>query len=168
MNIKGQIFSQRRQGFSLMEVNVALLLVAVGLMGLLSLFPVGLRQSTLATSDTAQAAFVDQVFNAMRANASTVTNWSDWSDDTIFASSVLPHSGSLALNVPGNGSTTCIAVGGLEITDYLIKGNYIKYTITIGGLSGRIRQVQMQVTDRPQTSTANSPIYVTDFVYMGM
>ena len=80
-----------RQGFSLMEVNIALLLVAVGLMGLLSLFPVGLRQSTLAASDTAQAAFADQVFNAMRANASTITNMNVWSNATQFAAAILPQ-----------------------------------------------------------------------------
>jgi len=154
-----------------MEVNIALLMVAVGLMGLLSLFPVGLRQSTLAASDTAQAAFVDQVFNAMRANASTVTNWDAWANH--FTDNVLPSSGSLAVQVPVNGSTTpSVTIMGdgqeHEIKDYLIPGNYIKYCIVIGDLSGRIRQAQMQVTDRPQTTTTNSPVYVTDFVYMSM
>lgn len=154
-----------------MEVNIALLMVAVGLMGLLSLFPVGLRQSTLAASDTAQAAFVDQVFNAMAANAATVTNWTTWSSS--FSAAVLPSSGSLALQVPVNGATTpSVTIVGdgteHEIKDYLVAGNYIKYCIVIGDPVGRIRQVQMQVTDRPQTTTTNSPVYVTDFFYMGM
>jgi len=155
-----------------MEVNIALLLVAVGLMGLLSLFPVGLRQGTLASSDTAQAAFADQVFNAMRANASTITNIMVWSNASQFAQFVLPPKGSPgSLEMRTTAEDTIAIVGdGNEhsIPDYLADLNYIQYKLVLSGPNGRVWQAWLQSIDRPQTTATNSPLYVTDFVFMGM
>lgn len=52
----------RKAGFSLIEVNVAILVIAGGMLSLFTLFPAGLRLSTAAMSDTRQVLFADQFF----------------------------------------------------------------------------------------------------------
>ena len=49
-----------RVGFSLIEVNLVLLIVGVGLVALLGLFPVGLRQAGLATGDKGKIKIIVQ------------------------------------------------------------------------------------------------------------
>lgn len=67
-----------RNGFSLVEVNLAILLVALGMVTLFGLFPAGLREGESAVKDTQVALFADFVMGGLRANASTITNWNDW------------------------------------------------------------------------------------------
>jgi hypothetical protein len=72
-----------RGGFSLVEVSLAILVVGLGLIVIFGLFPSGLRSSEEADKDTRTALFADWLFNAMAANAATITDWSDWSDPAI-------------------------------------------------------------------------------------
>lgn len=65
-------------GFSLIEVNLAILLIAVGLLALFSLFPLGLKESERGLADTQEAMFADIVLSAMEGNALSMTNWIDW------------------------------------------------------------------------------------------
>lgn len=53
---------ERRSAFSLIEVNVAILVIAGGMLSLFTLFPAGLRLSTAAMSDTRQVLFADEFF----------------------------------------------------------------------------------------------------------
>ena len=167
--------TSRRGGFTLMEVNVALLLVAVGLMGLLSLFPVGLRQSDQAASDTAQAAFADGVLNAMHANASTVTNWNDWNspdftNTLILAGVTVPGTDDkgaspavITLIPPGN------AAVGHPIKDYIASDRYIAYTLNADHeTNSPVWRAWIQVTDLKHMDIRNSPVYATSFYFMGM
>jgi hypothetical protein len=72
-----------RGGFSLVEVSLAILVVGLGLIVIFGLFPSGLRSSEEADKDTRTALFADWLFNAMAANAGTITDWSEWSDPAI-------------------------------------------------------------------------------------
>jgi hypothetical protein len=69
-----------RAGFSLIEITLAILLIGLGVTTLFALFPMGLKQSDDAMADTHVALFTDKVFSGIRAHASTITNWADWSD----------------------------------------------------------------------------------------
>jgi hypothetical protein len=69
-----------RAGFSLIEITMAILLIGLGVTTLFALFPMGLKQSDDAMVDTHTALFTDKVFSGIRAHASTITNWTDWSD----------------------------------------------------------------------------------------
>jgi len=60
-----------KTAFSLIEVNIAILIVAVGLFSLITLFPSGLRLSVTALSDTRQALFASHLLNTIHANAVT-------------------------------------------------------------------------------------------------
>ena len=82
-----------KNGFSMMEVNLAVFVVGLGLLTLVSLFPLGLRESDIAITDTHEAMFADHLLSAMQGNASEITNWSalvpgqaKWSDMNSFVS----------------------------------------------------------------------------------
>jgi hypothetical protein len=65
-------------GFSLVEVNLAILLVALGMLALFGLFPSGLRQGENAVNDTHAALLGDYILSGIEANASTTTAWNTW------------------------------------------------------------------------------------------
>jgi type II secretory pathway pseudopilin PulG len=154
--------------FTLVEVNIALLLIAFALFALISLFPVGLRQSDQSHSDTVQAAFADQVLTALRANAAAVTNWTVWADTNQLTSAVL--SGVLI------GGQPILADGNPHpIPNYLVSNGYISYSLHIQASPSapppspvRMYLAWIQITDRQNTDLTKSPVYATGFSYLGM
>lgn len=60
-----------REGYSLVEVCLALLVVGLGIMAVFSLFPEGLGQSRRSVEATEMAAFADFVFSSLSARAAT-------------------------------------------------------------------------------------------------
>lgn len=75
--------SQRRKqnGFSLIEVNIAIFVMAVGVLGMVALYPLGLRESAQGQADLKQSMFADYLLNQVVALASqTNITWSEWSN----------------------------------------------------------------------------------------
>lgn len=70
---------RRKHGFSLVEVNLAIMVIGLGMLVLFGLFPTGLREGENALINTHCALFADAVFNGLRAEASQKT-WSEWRD----------------------------------------------------------------------------------------
>ena len=68
-----------RAGFSLMEVNMAIFVMAVGILSMVALYPLGLRESVQGQQDLTQSMFADYLLNQAVAVAS-MTNfpWSQW------------------------------------------------------------------------------------------
>ena len=66
------------RGFSLIEVNIAILVIAGGLLSLFTLFPAGLRMSTAAMNDTRQALFADDFFAYFDDGVRQIDNRDDW------------------------------------------------------------------------------------------
>ena len=100
--------SRTERGFSLIEVNLAIFVVAVGLLTLFSLFPVGLKQGQAGHEDTQTSMFADFVLDGMRANAMSI-DATDWKSVNVMegASSPLladlaPGGGRLKQNTLGN------------------------------------------------------------------
>jgi len=60
-------------GFSLVEISLALLIVAIGMLSILGMFPAGLDQNARSISDTHAALFAGEVFSSLRVRAET--NW---------------------------------------------------------------------------------------------
>jgi len=61
-------YKQGVRGFSLIEVNLAILIAALGLLMLFQLFPIGLRQSVQSESDLKQTTFANALFEEINAN----------------------------------------------------------------------------------------------------
>ena len=73
-----------RKGFSLIEVNMAILIAAGGLLSLFVLFPTGLRQSEMSSEDLYQATYASSIFQMISGNVSTISNIEDWNDVDTF------------------------------------------------------------------------------------
>ena len=58
---------RRRAAFSLVEVSLALVVVAIGIFGIMSLFPAGLDQNARSIAETHAAFFAEEVFASLRA-----------------------------------------------------------------------------------------------------
>jgi prepilin-type N-terminal cleavage/methylation domain-containing protein len=64
---------RRRGGFTLVEVSLALLVMAVGVLGAFALFPHALAESQRASAETQASMFAESVFQTLRARAQS--NW---------------------------------------------------------------------------------------------
>ena len=53
----------RKLGFTLMEVNLAVFIMAVGVLAMVSLYPLGYRENQQSIDDVKAAAYADAVFN---------------------------------------------------------------------------------------------------------
>ena len=68
-----------RRAFTLIEVNLAILVMAGGVIGMVSLFSLGLRENRQSVEDVASAGFADAVFAPLVATLSaTNLTWSAW------------------------------------------------------------------------------------------
>jgi type II secretory pathway pseudopilin PulG len=72
--MKKNLFKRLRAGFSLIEVNMAIFVLAGGALALLGLFPLGLRESLAARNEMRVAAFAERFINAARVAASDAQN----------------------------------------------------------------------------------------------
>jgi prepilin-type N-terminal cleavage/methylation domain-containing protein len=158
-------FARGRRGFSLIEVNMALLVVGIGLSALLGLFPAALRESALAHADTAQAMFADQVLNMLHANAASITNWSAWNDS--FGAFITNTTANLNDDVRVSNHTLISDGATHTIDNYLVANNSIQYRLTFERSGSRVR-AWLRVADRKNTDIGKNPIYATEFVFMGM
>jgi len=58
---------RKRQGFSLVEVTLAMMVAAIGMFSVISMFTAGLDQNIRSKNDTQAAFFADEVFNGLLA-----------------------------------------------------------------------------------------------------
>lgn len=86
-----------RRGFSLIEVNMAILVVAGGLLTLFALFPAGLRMSTMSLADMRHSMFTAEVFARMQANAASITDPSTWMNPQPFWDAICKGTGTQTL-----------------------------------------------------------------------
>lgn len=164
--------SREKSGFSLMEVNLAILLLALGLLAIFALFPAGLRESELGIADTQEAMFADTILSIMEGNAMTITNWTIWADMD-GGSGDIPTKGfrkEVKKGLPyGVEAQTENAVCDPPITfpdgtDYAIQ-----YKISFSGNDNeKTRTVTMWVKYGRYGDFNKARIYTSKFVYLGM
>jgi len=89
-----------RLGFTLMEVNLAVFIMAVAVLGMVALYPLGFRESQQSRDDVVEAVLAEGILNPIVATlSSTNLTWSQWQN---FLGSVksqgnlLPNNGWLA------------------------------------------------------------------------
>ena len=69
----------RKLGFTLMEVNLAIFIMATGVLAMVSLYPLGYRENEQSRDDVKSAAIADAVFNQLHAALSSRNiTWQDW------------------------------------------------------------------------------------------
>ena len=72
-------FSETKKAFTLMEVNLAIFIMAVGLLAMVALYPLAYRESRQSQDDVKAAAAADCVLNTLTAVLSSRNiEWRDW------------------------------------------------------------------------------------------
>ena len=70
-----------KRGFTLMEVNLAVFIMAVGVLAMVALYPLGFRESQQSREDVAAADMADAVLNPLVAALScTNMTWTAWKE----------------------------------------------------------------------------------------
>ena len=70
--------ANKRLGFTLIEVALAIVVVGVGALAMYSLIGTGMDMSARAVADTQAALFAESVFNGMRAQAQSAAQNTNW------------------------------------------------------------------------------------------
>ena len=99
-----------RRGFTLVEVNLAIFIMAAGVLAMVSLYSLGMRESRQSVEDVAVAGYADAVFAPLVAKLSaTNMTWQGWT--------------SIGRTPQGEGDKVCDGVtqGGKGWADYVQK-----------------------------------------------
>ena len=149
-----------RSGFTLMEVALAIVVVAIGMMAAFSLISTGLDSSAKAVAMTRGAIFADDVFNGLRSKASLATDagegmwetfWEDFEDGAAAVTVAAGPMWQLDVTYPGGpffpGVTSYVSIvatpegdpaEGLSLTNYChrtdtttIPNSSLRYTLYV-------------------------------------
>ena len=148
-------------GFSLIEVNLAILLVAVGLLALFSLFPLGLKESERGLADTQEAMFADTVLSGLEGNAIGMTNWDDWAEIVNFRAKAKEFIELTYVEENAGPKTVTFPEG----TRYKIR-----YRLKIGNDNGdgSSKYAELHVMHGGYGNFRLASVYYTEFIYTGM
>jgi hypothetical protein len=164
---------RRARGFSLVEVNLAILLVTIGLFTLFALFPMGLRESDMAIVDTQEAMFADHVLGGVKANASAITSWSNWASRAYFTDAV--EQGIYPIDDGGGTSLwTCIKVA----TNFpptppsdlhaVVRQLRYRFAVDFDNWPKARTRVTLEVKSGKYGQFRNPQVYATDLFFTGM
>ena len=64
----------------LIEVNMAILVAAGGLLSIISYFPLGLRQGVMAKADMSESMFANSFFETISENVKRIENVAEWNN----------------------------------------------------------------------------------------
>lgn len=107
-----------RSGFTLMEVNLAILIMATGVLGMVSLYSLGFRESLQSRDDVAGTGYADAYLAPLVAGLSATNMlWSQWcqigdppdGDGAKVCDGVWPRKGWAAYAQKGNGDRKSLA-----------------------------------------------------------
>ena len=89
--------SADRLGFTLMEVNLAVFIMAVAVLGMVALYPLGFRESQQSRDDVVEAVLAEGILNPIVATlSSTNLTWSAWQSVLGSGGTTYPKDGWLA------------------------------------------------------------------------
>jgi len=156
----------RLWAFSLIEVNLAILVIALGLLALFALFPLGLRESEMGIIDTHEAMFADHVLSSMEGNALAITNWSTWINMMAFINGV--ESGIYPIDpIYGYGWSRTALADAINFPTNAVD-RYLRYKLTILDYGAR-KTAELRVkSGKYGDFDRDAHVYLTEFIYFGM
>ena len=144
-------FQSGRKAFSLIEINIAILVIAGGLLVIMAVFPAALRLSTSATSETRQVTFASFALNVARYEAGQMSRaeWLETPDNKLFCRGFQDR---LATAINQHLLDVAQRRDDLNIKDYLV-------TVKASPQNPFTKYVVIQSTDTPDISVSNSTPY---------
>lgn len=159
MNLSSR--QQGRAGFNLVEVCLAIVVVAFGIVTLLGLFSSGLRTAETADNETRMTLFGGGVMNGIIAKACAITNWTTWTNDVSFASNV-----STGL-VPAVAPTWL--PGGAQVVYPTGSTLYVRYRLDMTTrVNTRGREINLEVVPDQFGNWTNPVVFHTVVSFLGM
>ena len=158
MNLIKQI--KNRAGFSLMEVNMAVFVLSVGILSMIVLYPLGLRESLQGQADIKQSMFADYILNQAVAYASqTNITWAEWKAVESLNPGQWPAfmRSEMELEKP-------------EWTDAPVLGDRYEVTCAlVPGMSDKVMGIMVVSTEMTKNyeSYTNNPIYYAEVMFQG-
>ena len=145
-------------GFSLVEVALALLVASVGLMSVMSLFPVGMDASKKAIDESQCALFAEEIINGFRAQSElAAVKWSDL--DTLELERCTKHiweEPDKKFQVGGSPGYIEYQYSGSDIVEYAIK-----YQISVGkGPKDGTKYIRLRLWNGKYTDITKVPAMV--------
>jgi len=171
------VYKQKRFGFSLVEVNLAVFVVASGLLVIFVLFPLGLKESEMSVEDTHEAMFAEYVLGTIEGNAMGITDPAVWKDMTT-AGFLRRTPGGALFGLPPdiivwdylpnpNYSMIFPAVGGSELKYLLIITNYPS-TFPIADKSWERKRISLTAKSGKYGKVTDGRCYVSEVFFGGM
>jgi hypothetical protein len=172
----------KRSGFSLIEVNMAVFVLAIGVLSMAVLYPLGLRESIQSQADIKQSMFADYILNVAVASASsTNVNWSEW-ETWAAQNNTAGKDADFRFPIPANNVPRFVkqavdqAVGEYTGSDHELNKTYAMYCFLVQGSSDRIMGIMVRSLDM-DASTMNEkekvirlgaqPTYYAEARFMG-
>lgn len=156
-----------QSGFTLVEVVLAILVVALGLLSVFTLFPTGLRASEDTVADTRAGMFAETVFGKMRGGAEELVLWSNWNDPVIFSTKTLTKRDGETDDLIANASTDK-TVHNVEFPIGSVPKQYLRYRLFIDSTDTVRYPAKLEVCDGQYGAFQFQSIFYTEFVYKGM
>lgn len=162
--MKTKATSIKKQGFTLVEVALAVLAVGLGLITVFGLFPAGLQNASDDAADTRAGLFAEAVFNGMRGAAAAVPDAAIWDNSFIGTSLTVEQ---MAITI--NGATPLAVRVPFAAADE--PDNYLRYSLTVApvitGPPATYSATLVTCDGRYGAFTAQNVFY-TEFYYTGM
>jgi len=162
---------KRQTGFSLMEVNIAIFVMAIGILSLVVLYPLGLRESTQGQADLKQSMCADFLLNqAVALASSTNVTWSEWRQ---WAQQWRPPvQGTLSLtdsSVPSFISSKLVVPNWTQAPSK--ETQYRMRCCLVPGFSDRVMGIMVVSTEQDALTSfnqySNNPVYYAEAMFQG-
>ena len=164
--MKTSLSKSRKQGFTLVEVALAVLAVGFGLMTIIGLFPAGLQNASDDAADTRAGLFAGLVFNGMR-GAATNADVNVW--DGSFIGSPLTVEG-ITLNFDATAPTVhTVKFSPSSLTE--APENYMRYVLSLVPVTAGPRKIYsatLSTCDGQYGPFTTQNVFYTEFYYTGM
>lgn len=148
----------RASGFSLVEVTLALMVMAIGILSIMSLFPAGLDQNARSIADTHAAFFAEEVFGGLHAKAET-----DWENLESFNVPVAASN----MWLPG---TNVFVTGSNVATNVYTYGSYedhaLRYRLVVTNAvgNGQLKKATLFVWPGEFGTTSDPSMFYAEFL----
>ena len=145
------------QGFTLIEVALALLVIGVGIVGVFGLFPAGLEASRRTVNETQAAIFAEEVFGGFRAAAGVVP-WASFDDIKVpIACS------NLWASTPRVGKTSDrTPIVWRHPSDTNLVERALRYTLSVGKVSDVVKTLTLKVYPGEFGGTDEEYVFYTE------
>ena len=165
-----------KSGFSLIEVNMAVLIIGVGLLVVFGLFPAGLREGENGISDTQCALFAEAVLEGLRSEACHNESlvWTGWENIEDFKTNFIVHVDNAGDSGVYIGDTNGEVSEAIEFPEGANPKTYITYMMSVHGEDGGLtRSVSLwvyrgqYVTKHVASFRDIAELYYTKYIYLG-